>query len=209
MLFLVVILGPPLVERGARPGPDRPAPRRLPDRPQRPRAARRRQHHDPRPRPARPALPDVRRRGRARPRTCCGATGARRSPSGCSRSPSRWSSGPRRRRLGLGAGGVAAARLAARVAHARPLSAHPQRGAGERPDHRERGRRDGADRHDRADHPRRHRRHDVGHGDERGDRAAARARPCGAGRRSASSCCRGSPARAFNLARARSAPCAT
>ena len=59
-------------ETGADPRHHRPARRRLRDRPLRARTDRRRQHDRARPRPARPALPDVRRRSRARPRPGAG-----------------------------------------------------------------------------------------------------------------------------------------
>ena len=78
--------------------------------------------------------------------------------------------------IGWDHGGGAAARVAARVAHARALSADPRREAGERPDGGEHRRRDGADRHDRAGDPRRRRRDAVGVGQRRRDRAADRAR---------------------------------
>ncbi len=103
VLFLVVILGPPLLEKFAGPRSDRPPPRRLSDRPQRPRAARLRQHDDPGPRTARPPLPDVRRRRGAGPQPPAAAP----ELGGQLRSPHlRVPDGPWHRgrgRLGLGA----------------------------------------------------------------------------------------------------------
>ena len=169
---------PRAADRGAAAGPGdhRPADRRLPDRPERARAAGRRQHHDPRPGPARPAVPDVRGGRRARPGAAAPVPALGDHLRGAHVQLPDAVRDRRGVRDRVGDGGGAAARLAAGVAHARPLSADPRREARERPDGGEHGRRDGADGHDRARDPRRRRRHPVGVGQRRRDRDPDHAR---------------------------------
>ena len=158
ILFATLLLGPVLFKRARRARHHRAAAGRLRDRPTRAQPDRLGQRHAARPRSARAAVSDVRRRRRARPEPAAHPSPLdRRLRTAHVRLPDD-ARHDRRPRARLGSGGRAAARLAAGLAHAHHLPDRPRGGPFLRSGRRHRGGIDGADRHARADRARGRRR---------------------------------------------------